>query len=139
MAAKTSSARTPRGLSGMSIHEIHRELARRERFVASLERKRAALLQKIEDIDAQIAANGGPSRRGRGGGTGRTRSRNEMNLVDALAATLQGKTMSVTDAAEAVQKAGYQTTSPNFRTMVNAALLNKKRFKRVQRGQYTSV
>ena len=62
-----------------------------------------------------------------------------MNLVEALSATLQGKTMSVTDAAEAVQRAGYQTTSPNFRTMVNAALLNKKKFKRVQRGQYTSV
>jgi hypothetical protein len=122
----------------MSIHDIHRELAKRERFVASLERKRASLLQKIEDIDAQIAANGGSSKRGRGG-PGRTRSRNEMNLVEALSATLQGKTMSVTDAAEAVQRAGYQTTSPNFRTMVNAALLNKKKFKRVQRGQYTSV
>lgn len=139
MAAKTSPSRTPRGLGGLSIQDIHRELAKRERFVASLERKRGTLQRRIDDIDAKIAAYGGPSGRSRARGGVRSRSRNEMNLVDALAATLQGKTMSVTDAAEAVQKAGYQTTSPNFRTMVNAALLNKKRFKRVQRGQYTSV
>jgi hypothetical protein len=69
----------------------------------------------------------------------RTRARNPNNLVESLAAVLRGKTLSVTDAAEAVQRAGYQTTSPNFRTMVNAALLKKKFFKRVERGQYTAA
>jgi len=39
-----------------------------------------------------------------------------MNLTDSLAAALKGKTMSVGDAAEAVQQAGYRTNSNNFRT-----------------------
>jgi hypothetical protein len=50
---------------------------------------------------------------------------------------LKGKKMTVVNAAEAVRRAGYQTTSPNFRVMVNATLLNKKLFKRVERGVYT--
>lgn len=133
MATKT--ARPTRALSGLSMVEIHRELAKRERIITTLQRKKERLLKRIADIDADINANGGSSR---GMGT-RVRSRNETNLIDALAATLKGKTMSVTDAAEAVRKAGYQTTSPNFRTMVNAALLNKKKFRRVERGQYTAT
>ncbi|MEM9082824.1 MAG: hypothetical protein AAGB34_04445 [Planctomycetota bacterium] len=47
--------------------------------------------------------------------------------------------MSVTDAAHAVQQAGYATTSDNFRTIVNQTLLKDKRFKRVARGQYTAT
>jgi hypothetical protein len=127
-----------RTLSRMPLADIKRELARRQRTVATLERRRARLLSRLREIDTKIGANGGLN--GAGGHAGkRTRARNEVNLIDALATMLKGKTMSVTDAAEAVQKAGYRTTSPNFRTMVNAALLNKKRFKRVERGQYTAV
>ena len=47
--------------------------------------------------------------------------------------------MSIADAGEAVRKAGYNTNSKHFRTMVNIALLNKQKFKRVERGQYTAV
>jgi hypothetical protein len=57
--------------------------------------------------------------------------------VDALERALTGKTMSVTDVAEAVQKAGYRTNSSHFRTQVNIALSKDPRFKRVGRGQYT--
>jgi hypothetical protein len=60
-----------------------------------------------------------------------------MNLTDSLAAALKGKTVSVGDAAEAVQQAGYRTNSSNFRTQVNIALI-KGPFKRVGRGEYTA-
>jgi hypothetical protein len=129
------SARSPR-LGQLSISDIQQELARRQRGVRTLERKRDRIAAKLADLDAQIAALGGPA--GRAGGS-RTRARNESSLSDALASTLKGKTMSVTDVARAVVDNGYRTTSPNFRTMVNAALLNKKMFKRVERGQYTAV
>jgi hypothetical protein len=43
----------------------------------------------------------------------------------------------VTEAAEAVQRAGYRTNSPNFRTRVNIALI-RGGFKRVGRGQYVA-
>jgi hypothetical protein len=132
-------------LSGLSLAEINRELRRRQRTVGTLERRRAALLKKVAALDAEIMANGGAAG-GRGawsraGGGVRTRPKNEVQLLDALKAALKGKTMSVTEAAEAVQKAGYQTSSVNFRTIVNQTLINnlKKGFKRVGRGQYTAT
>jgi hypothetical protein len=52
---------------------------------------------------------------------------------------LSGNSLSVSDVAEAVQKAGYKTSSPNFRTIVNQALLaNKNLFRKVERGVYTA-
>ena len=67
------------------------------------------------------------------------RPRNTANLVESLQKLLANKTMAVTEMADAVQKAGYKTSSPNFRTIVNQTLINnKKAFKRVARGQYTA-
>jgi hypothetical protein len=72
---------------------------------------------------------------------GRTTGRrgNAASLADSLVAVLTGKTLGVSEAADADTRAGYKTTSPNFRTIVNAALLtNKGMFKKVARGQYTA-
>jgi hypothetical protein len=134
-------------LSGLSLAEIQLELRRRQRTLPSLARKRAALMAKVAQIDAQIAALGGSSNLGRAGGAktsigskiGSTRAANTDSLLDSLTRVLTKKTMSVTAVTAAVQKAGYVTNSPNFRTIVNAALLNKKLFKRVSRGKYTAV
>lgn len=128
-------------LAGLTFAQINQELRRRGRTVGTLERRRAALLKKVAALDAEIAANGGSVNGAwnRAGG-GRKRPKNEVQLLDALKSILKGKTMSVTEAAEAVQKAGYQTSSANFRTIVNQTLINnlKKGFKRVGRGQYTA-
>ena len=77
-------------------------------------------------------------RGGPGAISGRRRPQNATNLVEALSKVLTEKVMSVTDVTEAVQKAGYQTTSPNFRTIVNQALIASGKFKRMGRGQYTA-
>ncbi len=64
-----------------------------------------------------------------------------MPLPEALHQVLKGKTLSVGEAVEAVQRAGYKTSSNNFRTIVNQQLIaakNKKLFKKVARGQYTA-
>ncbi len=124
--------------------------------VHALEVERDELLARVEELNAEIerlAGQTGGRGRGRPRGRGRRpaaggrrradgprkRPRNEMNLVDALAQTLKGKTMSVTDLSEAVQQEGYRTTSPNFRTIVNQTLINNPdRFTRVARGQYTA-
>ena len=39
--------------------------------------------------------------------------------------------------ADAVQRAGYKTSSSTFRTIVNITLIKSGRFKKVSRGQYT--
>ncbi len=118
-------------LSGLSVGDLQGEIARRQRRAGALHRRREKLLAKVRDIDAELSKYGG-------GKTGRVRFRNEKNLVDALYDVLNGKTMSVTEVADAVQKAGYKTSSPSFRTIVNQTLINSGRFSRVERGQYTS-
>lgn len=132
-----------RSLSTLSVNELQAELSRRKKRVHTLVRKRNRLVSQLQTIDAQIQAEGGvdmvrmtPGRRGAAGGGGK-RPRNSANLADSMAKVLTGKTMGVTELSEAVQKAGYQTTSPNFRTIVNQTLIKDKRFKRVERGQYT--
>ncbi|QKK07032.1 MAG: hypothetical protein HND58_01880 [Planctomycetota bacterium] len=69
---------------------------------------------------------------------GGRRPRNDSSLEVALANTLKGKTMGVSEVAEAVQQAGYKTTSPNFRTIVNQTLIKSDLIKKIGRGQYTA-
>ena len=121
-------------LSNLSTTELHKEIMRRRKGVASLERKRERLIQQLHEIEAQIREQGGVPG---GPGSGK-RPRNAQNLADALADLLSTVTMSVTEAAEKVQLAGYRTTSPNFRTIVNQTFLKDKRFRRVSRGRYTA-
>jgi hypothetical protein len=85
---------------------------------------------------AEIASLGGAAngRVGRPPGPGRKRPKNEASLIDALAAVLKGKTMGAAEAMEAVQGAGYRSSSPNFKAMVNGTLIKKKYFRRVERG-----
>jgi hypothetical protein len=129
MAKKPSIA----SLGTLSAADLKAELRRREKRVSSLVSKRDRIASKLKALDKQIASMGGAV------GTGiRTRPRNKMNLVEAMSKVLNGKTMSVTEVVEAVQKAGYQTTSPSFRIIVNQALLSSGKFKRIARGQYTA-
>jgi len=134
-------------LAKMTTNDLAAELARRQRRLPALKRQHAALLDKLEALEAEMAEiDGGAATsapRGRRKSAGRPagggkRHRNEMNLEDALAKTLKGKTMSVTEATEAVKANGYKTTAANFRTIVNATLLKSKKIKKVARGQYTA-
>jgi len=138
-----------RALSSISVSELQAEISRRKKRVHTLVRKRNRLVQQLQQLDSEIEAEGGAEfvrmapvgsgrKRGRpvGSGGGR-RPRNEANLADSMESVLTGKTMGVTELSEAVQKAGYRTMSPNFRTIVNQTLIKDKRFKRVERGLYT--
>lgn len=135
---KATVAKAPRGASGLggvSFEELQAEMARRSKVVNRLERRRAKLHAELAAVESELAGFGALS----ASGGIRRRPRNEMNLVDTLASVLKGKTMSVTDAAQAARDAGYMTTAANFRTIVNQALIREtKVFKKVSRGQYTA-
>lgn len=132
MAKKSSSER---GLTGLPLTQLQAELRRRQGNVRKMERQRDRLLSKVQELDKQILALGGHAR-----GTGRKRPKNESNLAQALHKVLKGKTMGVTEVAQAVQEAGYQTTAENFRTIVNQCLIrHRKLFKKLERGRYTSI
>lgn len=121
----------------MPVSALQKELRRRSRSLKTLQRKRDRLAKKLATLDAQIAAAGGAVN---GGGAARTRARNSSTLVESMNKTLAGKTMGVTELADAVRKNGYQSGAANFRTMVNQALLkHRKLFKKVSRGQYTTA
>jgi len=134
------SRRTPRtaprptsDLGGISTADLAREMARRQGALSKLQRRRESLVAQIAEIDQELGQYGAAV--ARGGGSGR-RPRNGMRLADALVEVLKNKTMSVTEAAEAVQLAGYQTSSANFRTIVNQTLIKDDRFENVERGKY---
>lgn len=129
------------GLGSLSIDQLQAEIERRGRGLNKLYKQHARAMAKVEAIEALIAKHGGETggRATRRVAGGRKRPKNEMNLVEALQKTLKGKTMGVTEVAEAVQKAGYKTSAANFRTIVNQTLIkNPKIFKKVARGQYSA-
>lgn len=103
-----------------------------------LERRRDRVLAKLAALERKIEEHGGSAAAGGGGRRGGARPKNSMNLAQALAGVLKGRTMSVTDVAQAVQRAGYKTSSANFRTIVNQTLIKSDKFKKVSRGQYTA-
>ena len=116
-------------LSQVGTSELARELHRRRSSVGRLARRREKLIAQVAAIDAEMAGLGASP------GGERRRPRNDSNLKQALAGLLTNNPLSVTEAARQVQEAGYRTTSPNFRTIVNQTLL-KGPFKRVSRGVY---
>jgi hypothetical protein len=130
--------RTRGGLAALSVTELQREIRRRSRRLPTLERRRDRLMAKVAALDEMISALGGAAG-GQFGRGPRKRPHNETTLIDALAKLLKGRTMSVTDAAEAVQKAGYKTSSSTFRTIVNQTLLKTDHFRKVSRGKYTTA
>jgi alkylation response protein AidB-like acyl-CoA dehydrogenase len=133
----------------ISVVALQAELARRQGQLGSLIKEHADVSSRLDAVRAEIEALGGTvngtASRGRRGGTRRGRSasgargrrpQNAASLADSLVKVLQGKEMSVPDVVEAVQKAGYRSSSKNFRVIVNQHLL-KSPFKRVGRGVYT--
>ncbi len=122
-------------LSDMSVKSLHEELRRRERTIGSIRRKRERLVSKIQSIDAMLLEMGATP-----GGGMRKRPKNKANLALSLAKVLKGKTMGVTEVANAVKKSGYLTTAANFRTIVNQCLIKHRNlFKKVGRGKYTAA
>jgi len=135
--AKKKASKRARGgsLRGLSTEALHAELRRRQSSTKTLERKRERLLEQLQSVESELASMGVPITSA--GGT-RKRFKNDLNLEDALAKMLRNRTMGVTEAAENVQREGYMTSSPNFRTIVNQTLLRSKKIKKVTRGQYTA-
>jgi hypothetical protein len=118
----------------LSLAQLQQLMHRRQGELSKLERKRSTLARKLDAIERRITEIGG----GFNGRRGRTRARNDQSLVEVIHGVLTkaGEAMRVSDIADAVRKAGYQSTSPNFRSMVNQQLIKDKRFSSASRGFY---
>lgn len=129
----------------LDTREIQAELNRRQRGLPKLYaqlRKAEAKVSKIVSAISRI--EGSPLKREPGrrrlakAGAARKRHKNERSLIEVLADVLKGKTLSVSEAVSKAKSAGYKTTSPNFRVIVNQALIKSNLFKKVSHGKYTA-
>lgn len=125
----------PSGRTGsvLNIVQLERMLTDRRTKLASLEKKREKLARRLQAIDALIGGLGGPVHlRGR-------RARNKLSLNDSIVLVLKkaGGKLKVADIVQRVLRTGYTTTSPNFRGIVNQALIKDDRIvKGDTRGSY---
>jgi hypothetical protein len=132
-------------MSAFTIAKLESMLEQQRSKKKDLLRERTKLAAQLEKLDRQIAGldggaggGGGTSGNSGGGGAG-SRPRNEKSLVATLEEVLTGnpKGLSVGDIVEAVQNAGYKSSSPNFRGIINQTLIKeKKKFAAVERGVY---
>lgn len=119
-------------LSRVPTIELIRELERRKAMAGEFESRREALEKKRAGIEAELlalearASNGFRWRHVNRSAGARARSANHQPLKAVLQRLLKGRTMSVTEAAEAVKKSGYKSNAANFATVVNLTLLKRK-------------
>jgi len=153
----------------MSLAELQAEISSRVSKLherrSELEAELAEIDSALAEAGAAAAAPASPApqgrRRGRPPGSGRkaasgttkraprttqssdgrTKGKGGKNLAESLYDVLKGKEMKVSELVDAVQAAGYNSKSPNFRVMVSAALSRNKdtMFKNVRRGVYTTI
>ena len=98
--------------------------------------ERKKLQAKMDKLDREIGSLDGEAPAN--GLTASGRARNDKPLPDVIADVLkkQGKPMRVAAIAEAVRGTGYNSTSANFRGIVNQALIKDERFSSASRGMY---
>ena len=116
----------------LSTLELQQELARR---IERLESERAKLLERVDEIDMQLASVGAGRRRRREDADApprRTLPRNERPLIDVLYDIVEEHTdLTTREIAQAARDAGYKSTSPKFQNIVGTALKKDDRFERV--------
>ena len=158
---KKSTTRKGSGLSSFSFSDLQAEMDRRRN---TLESRRDELVAELNEIEKELGESStgrkavkkkytgkkrGPKPGSKRKKTAKKTSRKKTtrkkrtprkgSLVSTLQEVLDGKTMTVSDATEAIQKSGYKSKSPNLRMMVNQQLLkHKDKFRKVSRGKYTA-
>jgi hypothetical protein len=119
--------------TGISLGELERLLQKRRREVDSLTRKRTKIEKRLRALDEKIRLASGTGPTTRSG-----RARNELTLVEAIDGAFKGtaKPLKVGEIMERVLASGYQSTSANFRGIVNQTLIKGKQFYSSERGVY---
>lgn len=121
----------------LTVRKLEELLRRRRKELADLHKERASLQRRLATVDGRISQLEGRGMPGRPAAAGR-RARNTKSLIEALTDVLakSGKPMKVSDIVDAVQASGYQSTSANFRGIVNQTLIKEKRFTSPSRSYY---
>lgn len=116
-----------------SIAELRHLLGEQRQRRNSLLRERKKVQNRMDQLDREIAILDGQQAAAAGG-----RARNQKPLPDVIEGVLKksNKPMRVGEIVEGVQQSGYQSSSANFRGIVNQTLIKDDRFKSPSRGTY---
>jgi hypothetical protein len=129
-------------LAKVSVEDLKKEIARRQRKLPELIVARDALNCQIAELEGlggakatAVARRKKPGRKKAGRRAMKPARAGSLisALMDALGAN--GK-LTVAEAADAVQAAGYKSKSKAFKKVVGITLSTDKRFRRVRRGVY---
>jgi hypothetical protein len=122
----------------MNIAELERILEERRSELSKLARQRSELEKRLSALDRQMARVGGGAAGSFGRRRGRGRARNDRSLTETIEGVMKGssKPMKVPEIVNGVLSSGYQSSSANFKGIVNQTLIKDKRFQQVERGVY---
>jgi len=128
-------------LEKVTVEELKKEIARRQKSLAKLVAKRDELNCQISELEGLGMVAKPAAKRGRKPGRKRGRKPGRApqagSLIHRLAEALGAKgKLTVVQAVEAVLAAGYKSKSKSFKLIVNQALAKNRLFKRVGKGVY---
>ena len=136
-----------------TIEELKKELGVRERQLATLVKRRNALLKRLAVVDREISrltgettSAGKTSKKKKSAkraksarkakSTRKRRARKTLAEVMVKVLTKSEEPMRVKDIAAAARKAGYRSASKDFYGIVAMTIRDESRFQRVGRGLY---
>lgn len=128
-------------LAKVSVEDLKKEVARRQRKLPALIAERDALNCRIAELEGlggvkpAAVARRKAGRRKAGRRAMKPARAGSLNSVLAEALKAKGK-FTVTAAVEAAIAAGYRSKSKDFANIVSMTLAKDKRFRRVRRGVY---
>ena len=123
-------------LKVVSIAELKRELAKREKALERLEARRKKLATELRKVEADIAQMKGEGKEGLEPTVGGQRETG--TLRQAVAAVLAGtrEALGPKDIARRLPDVGYVSRSKSLPVMVGQMLSGLSEFRRVARGKY---
>jgi hypothetical protein len=123
-------------VKAVSIAELKRELAKREKALERLEARRKKLATELREVEADIAQMKGESKERLGPGAAGQRATG--TLRQAVAAVLAGtrEALGPKDIAGRLPDVGYVSRSKSLPVMVGQLLSGLSEFRRVARGKY---
>jgi len=128
-------------LEKVTVEELKKEIARRQKSLAKLVAQRDELNCRIAELEGLGIVAKPAAKRGRKPGRKRGRKPGRApqpgSLINLLVEALGAKgKLTVAEAVAAVLATGYKSKSKSFKLIVNQALAKNKRFKRVGKGVY---
>ena len=123
-------------LKAVSIAELKRELAKREKALERLEARRKKLAAELRKVEADIAQTKGEGKEGLEPTVGGQRETGTLRQAVAAVLAATREPLAPKDIARRLPDVGYVSRSKSLPVMVGQLLSGLSEFRRVARGKY---